>query len=103
MTPQPTRREDADALETRDSDRCLSVSELARYWRVAPAKVRDYIRRGLLSAIDFGSRGRRRLRITPEAVRECELLLTAPARRPRRPSRPPGGIDPEVAALLGGE
>jgi hypothetical protein len=102
MSTQPSGHKDDNALEGRDPARCLSVRDLARYWRVAPAKVRQYIRRGLLVAIDFGSPGCRRLRITPEAIRECERLLAVQARPPRR-RRQPDGIDPEVAELLGGE
>jgi len=82
------------------ADRCRSVAQLSAYWRCAPRRVRELIRRGLLVA--FALPGSRRLRITPEAVAECERLLAAGKARPRR-QRTVSGIDPEVAALLEGD
>lgn len=77
--------------------RCLSVRQLAIYWRCAPRRVRELVRRGMLRA--FALPGSRRLRISPDAVEECERLLSADVTRTRR-RREPTGIDPEVARLL---
>lgn len=77
---------------------CLSVRQLAQRWRVAPAKVRALIRRGLLCAFDIGER-RRQLRISPEAIAAFEQqrqVWTPPT--PRR--RQDLDIDPDIAALL---
>jgi hypothetical protein len=79
-------------------DRCRSVRQLARYWRVAPKRVRELARRGILRGFQVG----RALRFTPEAVAEAERLLAAPVAGGRRPRRD-RGIDPAVTALLGGE
>lgn len=78
-------------------DRSRSVRQLAAYWRVSPRKVRALIRRGLLRAVDFGI-GRRQLRITPEAVRECETRLAVRTPPPRR--KRCGDLDPELVAYL---
>lgn len=79
-------------------DHALSVRQLARRWAVGARKIREMIRRRLLCVFDVGLGGRRQLRITPEAVAECERRLAvspAPSRR-RRTSE----IDPAVAVLL---
>jgi excisionase family DNA binding protein len=79
--------------------RSYSVRQLASYWRVSPRKVRALIRRGLLRAVDFGV-GRRQLRITPDAVVECERRLavrTAPSTRKRGED-----LDPDLVAYLTG-
>ena len=79
------------------SDRCFSVRDLARHWRVAPKRVRALIKRKLLAAFKPG----RGVRITPEAIRECERRLAVGVPAVRR-GRRLDGIDPEVAALLEG-
>jgi hypothetical protein len=79
-------------------DTALSVRQLARRWKVAPKKIRMFIRRGVLHAFDVGF-GRSELRIPPEAIREAEqgrLAVRQPARRRRRQD-----VDPAIAALLG--
>jgi hypothetical protein len=78
--------------------RARSVRQLAQYWAVSPRKIRALIRRGLLRAIDLGANGRQQLRITPEAVTECERLLTVGKLPPKRQRIK--GIDPEIEALL---
>jgi hypothetical protein len=79
-------------------DRCLSVRQLARYWRVSPRKVRALIKRRIVDAIDLGGK-RHELRITPEAVQKAQRRLAAnpPIASPR--CRQPE-IDPEVSKLL---
>lgn len=76
---------------------CLSVRQAARYFGVAPAKVRRWIRQGLLQAIDVGER-RRALRIPPSAIRDFEVraAVRSTAKKPRA-----SDIDPEIVALLG--
>jgi excisionase family DNA binding protein len=78
-------------------DRSRSVRQLASYWRVSPRKVRALIRRGLLRAVDFGV-GRRQLRITPDAVAECERRLAVRPPPPRR--KRSGDLDPELVEFL---
>jgi hypothetical protein len=80
-------------------DRALGVRQLARRWKVAPKKIRTFIRRGVLQAFDVGL-GRPELRIPPEAIREAEqgrLAVKQPPRRRRRQD-----VDPVIAALLEG-
>jgi len=76
--------------------RCLSVRELARYWRCSPARVRRLIRRGVIHAFLVG----RAARISPEAIREAERLLAAPVTGGRRARRHNDGISREVLELL---
>lgn len=78
--------------------RCLSVRQLAHYWRCSPARVRRLIRRGSLQAFLIG----RAARISPEAIREAERLLAAPAASRRRP-RCQHGIPREILELLDSE
>jgi hypothetical protein len=78
-------------------DRALSVRQLARRWKVAPKKIRTFIRRGVLQAFDVGF-GRPELRIPPEAIREAEqgrLAVRQPAKRRKRDD-----IDAQIVALL---
>jgi excisionase family DNA binding protein len=77
--------------------RSKSVREVAAYWRISPRKVRALIRRGLLRAVDLGC-GRQQLRITPDAIQECEERLTVKAPAPRRKRCPE--IDPEIERIL---
>lgn len=86
-----------DTLST--IDQSFSVRQLAKRWRVSVRKVREMIRRGQLRALNVGGR-RSMLRVTPEAVRACEELLTVPATLPRQRRRV-DSIDPEIAKLLG--
>jgi hypothetical protein len=59
--------------------------------------VRLLIRRGWLRAIDVGPAGRQRLRLTPDAVHECESRLAVSRPRRRQAVR---DIDPTIARLL---
>jgi hypothetical protein len=77
------------------TDRCLSPRQLAAYWRCAPARVRALARRGILRGFQLG----RAMRFSPEAIREAERLLAAPAAGGRR-VRHDRGISPAVIALL---
>jgi excisionase family DNA binding protein len=80
-------------------DRTKSVREYAHYLTVAPAKVREWIRKGQLAAIDVGGR-HPSLRITPQAAKDFEeSRRVKPVVRPARSSEPVPL--PEVAALLG--
>lgn len=76
---------------------CLSVRQAARYFGVAPAKVRRWIKRGLLRAIDVGE-SRHELRIPPDAIREFEVgrAVGKSATRQSVGSQ----IDPEILVLL---
>jgi hypothetical protein len=80
-------------------DRCLSVRQLACYWRCAPARVRQLVRRGILRAFVVG----RAVRISPEAVAEAERLLAPPVAGGRRRRAPDRGIAREVLRLLEGD
>jgi hypothetical protein len=88
---------EAKTIEARN-DRCLSVREVARRWRVSPRKVRLLIRRGWLQAIDLGGVGRQQLRVTPEGIAECERRMTVRRPTPRR--QVPRDIDPEILEML---
>lgn len=70
----------------------LTVREVARRYRVGQDKVRGWIRRGELAALNTASSlcGRQQLRITVEALAAFEQRRTAgppskPQRRRRRP------------------
>jgi hypothetical protein len=76
--------------------RCLSVRQLARYWRCAPARIRQMIRRGLLEAFLIG----RAVRISPDAIREAERQFAAPVSGGRRKRSRNDGIAREVIELL---
>jgi excisionase family DNA binding protein len=66
--------------------RGLTVREIAARYRVGKSKVRSWIRRGLLSAIDTGEHGKSRYVVMPEALAEFEKIRTAvaPPARPRK-------------------
>jgi hypothetical protein len=78
------------------ADRAMSVRLFARHWCVSEKKVRAWIARGLLAAVDVGNR-RRQLRITPAAIAELERRLAVGPVRGRKKRE---AIDPEIAALL---
>jgi len=79
------------------TDRCLTVRELARRWRVREAKVKEMIRKGLLQAIDLGRKFGASVRITPEAIREAERgLAVKPKVKKRRQER----IPPHIEAMM---
>jgi hypothetical protein len=77
----------------------LSVRQLSRRWQVAPQKIREMIRRGLLAAFDVG-RNRPQLRISDESIREAESRLAVRPTIKRRPRHDAAEIDPEVQRLL---
>ncbi|MBM4073019.1 MAG: helix-turn-helix domain-containing protein [Planctomycetes bacterium] len=83
---------------TTTADPCLTVRQVAARWRVAPRKVRDLIRRGLLSAFMLPGDRRRQVRIAPEAVAAMEKQAAVLPVKPRR--RREAEIDPEVERLL---
>jgi hypothetical protein len=78
------------------TDRCFSVRSLAKFWRVSPTRIRDLARRRILNGFVVG----RAMRFSPEAVREAEERLSAPAGRVRRQRRD-DTISPSVRAMLG--
>jgi excisionase family DNA binding protein len=78
--------------------RGLTVREVARRYRVSPDKVRGWIRRGELSALNTSDRrcARPRFVVTPEALAEFEQARSAatpPNSPPRRRRRITGQID----------
>lgn len=77
-------------------DRCRSIRQAATYFSVAPKKVRMWVRRGLLRAVDIGER-RVELRIPPGAIVEFEQKRAAVKPRPVRRKE---AVDQEVEALL---
>lgn len=79
------------------TDGCKSVRETAAYYGVAPAKVRLWIKRRQLRAIDVGER-RQELRIPPDAMRDFEerRAVAKPIIRQKRDA----AVDPEIEALL---
>jgi hypothetical protein len=76
--------------------RGFTVREVAGRYRVGEGKVRGWIKRGELSAINTASPlcGRPQLRVTPEALAEFERRRSAaPPPRPQRRRRRPPAID----------
>jgi hypothetical protein len=65
-----------------------TVAELAARWRVGEDKIRSWIRKGELTAVNLASAACRRplLRVTPEAVADFERRrsTTPPPAPPRR-------------------
>ncbi len=77
--------------------RGITVADIAARYRVGEDKVRGWIRRGELAAINTGTVlcGRPRYVVTPEALAKFEARRSAaPPPKPRRPQRtPPGYIN----------
>ncbi len=77
--------------------RGLTVREVAARYRVSPDKIRNFIRRGELRAINTKSAlcGRPRWVVMPEdlAAFEKPRVTTPPPAAPRRKRTPPGQID----------
>jgi excisionase family DNA binding protein len=77
--------------------RGLTVADVAVRYRVSPDKVRRWIDRGELAAVNTADDpcGRPQLRITPEAVAEFERRRAGgkPARPTRRRRRPEAVVD----------
>ena len=74
----------------------LTVPDVAARYRVGEDKVRGWIKRGELAAINTASFlcGRPQLRVTPEALTAFEQRRTAgPLPKPPRRRRRPAAID----------
>lgn len=70
--------------------RCLTLKKVARYLGVGVTRVRGYLERGELEAINLGNRFRPVLRVTPEALAAFERRQRAssePEPLPRRSKR----------------
>jgi hypothetical protein len=69
-----------------------SVADLCRRWRVSPDKIRAFLRKGELVAVNLASNlaGRPQWRITHESVERFELRRSSapPPKVPRRRRRP---------------
>jgi transposase len=69
----------------------FTIPQLARRWRKGEDTIRNWIKRGELSAINTADRlcGRPQYRVTPEAVAEFELRRQAAtsATKPKRRKR----------------
>jgi excisionase family DNA binding protein len=77
-------------------ERCLTVDDVARRYRVSPDKVRAWIRRGELRAINTASAmcARPRFVVPPEALAELETRRSAnPPPKPKRQRRQAHMID----------
>jgi hypothetical protein len=70
--------------------RGLTVLDVAKRYRVSPDKVRGWIRRGELAAVNVASSllGKPQLRITAEALAAFEARRTAAVPTPEAPRRP---------------
>ena len=66
----------------------MTPAEVGRLLRVSPDKVRGWIARGELRAVNLGSNARPRLVVLPHHLAEFERKhLAAPARKPARKRR----------------
>jgi hypothetical protein len=75
--------------------RGFTVADVAARYRVGEDKVRAWIKRGELSAINTASAlcGRPQLRVTPEALQDFEQRrAAAPAPKTQRRRRRPAGF-----------
>jgi hypothetical protein len=88
----PNFRADNGTVAGRDG-RSLSVADVARCYRVSKDKVRAWVRRGELAAVNVAAAlsGRPQLRITAEALIAFEQQRSAgpPPKPPRRRRRTP--------------
>lgn len=87
-------RDASDSLATPG----LTVPQLAKRYRVSPDKIRNWIRRGELRAVNVASRlcGRPRFVVTPDALADFEKKRAAQSAAPkpaRRKRLPKGTID----------
>lgn len=83
-------------------EKAMSVRQYARKLAVGPAKIREWIRKGNLQAMDLGLGGRNTtIRITAEAARAFEesRIVRPIVARPRRRREL---LDPEIEAILSG-
>ena len=98
MTEHPSTTETlANGMAPVSLQRGLTVADVARRYRVSPDKVRGWIKRGELSAINTASSrcGKPRYVIMPESLERFELgrqAATPPSPAPRR-RRQPGMVD----------
>ncbi len=84
-----------------DHSRGYTVSDVASRYRVGEDKVRGWVRRGELAALNVASSlcGRPQLRITPEALdaferRRSAAAAPAPPKRRRKVQQVPRGFLP---------
>jgi excisionase family DNA binding protein len=94
-SPRPDQPNPDDAGRRR-AETCLTVREVARRLRVRPSKVRAWIRRGELAAINTSAAlcGRQRLVVTPQALAAFERKrATGAEEKPQRRKRRPAGKD----------
>ena len=77
----------------------ISVREAAKRYRVSTAKIREFIRKGLMPAVDVGTNGQSCWRITPEA---CQLFDERMAVKPRAKRTKAGRVDAEIESILNG-
>ncbi len=88
-----------DTADTGTQPTGSTVPELARRWRVGPDKIRTWIRKGELVAINTATilRGKPRWVVSPDAVAEFEKRRKSgpPPEKPkrRRLQRPVGFVD----------
>jgi helix-turn-helix protein len=77
--------------------RGFTVADVAARFRVSPDKVRGWIRRGELAAVNTSTLlcGRPRFVVTPEALAQFEAARSPalPPKRERRKRLPPGYVD----------
>ena len=78
----------------------ISVREAAKRYRVSTAKIREFIRRGLMPAVDVGLDGNHSWRITPEGLAAFDKTMTAV--KPRKTRKAFVGTDAEIEAILNG-
>jgi hypothetical protein len=69
----------------------LTIADLARRWRISRDKIRSFVRRGELVAVNLATTlsGRPQWRVTPESVEKFERRRTSapPPKPPRRKKR----------------
>jgi len=80
-------------------EQAISVREAAKRYRVSTAKIREFIRRGLLGAVDVGANGRSCWRITPEACQEFDERMAV---KPRAKRTKTIRVDAEIEAIING-
>jgi hypothetical protein len=72
-----------------DQPRGLTVLDVAKRYRVSPDKVRAWIRRGEIKAVNVAANlcGKPQLRVTQESLAEFERLRSAAVPTPEAPGR----------------
>jgi hypothetical protein len=82
--------------DTRPAPSGYSVADLARRWKIGEDKVRAFLRKGELVAVNVATNlsGRQQWRISPESVEHFERRRSsAPPPTPQRRRRRAGAID----------